>query len=108
MRRREFVAILGCMSATWPLAARVLQQATPLIGFLNSASPEPFARNVAAFLQALKEAGYIDGQNITIKYCWAEDQNDRLPTLTADLVRRRVDVVVATDSASALRPRRQA
>jgi putative tryptophan/tyrosine transport system substrate-binding protein len=102
MRRREFVAILGCMSATWPLAARALQQATPLIGFLNSASPEPFARNVAAFLQALKEAGYIDGQNITIKYCWAEDQNDRLPTLTADLVRRRVDVVVATDSASAL------
>jgi putative tryptophan/tyrosine transport system substrate-binding protein len=102
MRRREFVALLGGMAAAWPLTGRALQQATPVIGFLNSASPEPFARNVAAFRQALKEAGYIDGRNIAIEYCWAEGQNDRLPILTADLIRRRVDLIVATDSASAL------
>jgi putative ABC transport system substrate-binding protein len=102
MRRREFVALLGGMAAAWPLTGRALQQATPVIGFLNSASPEPFARNVAAFRQALKEAGYIDGRNIAIEYCWAEGQNYRLPILTADLIRRRVDLIVATDSASAL------
>jgi putative ABC transport system substrate-binding protein len=106
MRRREFVALLGCMAITRPLAARAQQrQETPVIGFLNSASPEPFARNVAAFRQALKEAGYVDGQNMAIEYCWAEGQKNRLPALIASLVRHRVAVVVATDSASAIAAR---
>jgi putative ABC transport system substrate-binding protein len=80
----------------------------PVIGFLNSASPGPFARNVAAFRQALKEAGYIEGQNMAIEYRWGKGQNDRLAALTADLVRRQVTAIVATDSASALAARPQA
>ena len=89
MRRREFIAFVGCTAAAWALPARAQQSAMPVIGFLNSASPQPFAKYVAGFRTGLKETGYIDGQNVTIEFRWAEGHYDRLPEMAADLVRRK-------------------
>ena len=95
MRRRTFIAALGAVAAS-RLVAHAQQPSMPVIGFLNSASPGPFALLLSAFHEGLKDGGYVEGKNITVEYRWAEGQYDRLSALAADLVRRRVTVIAAT------------
>jgi putative ABC transport system substrate-binding protein len=100
MRRRAFILALGG-AAAWPLAARTQQPAMPTIGFLHSASAAAYAALLAAFRKGLSEAGFVEGQNVTIEYRWGEGHNERLPALAAELVRRRVDVIVTPVSTAA-------
>jgi len=95
-RRREFIGLLGC-AAAWPLAARAQQ---PTVGFLDNRSPSTLPDFVAGWLKGLRETGFVDGKNIAIEYRWAEGHSERLPALAADLVRRKVDVIVATGAAA--------
>ena len=100
MRRRDFIKGLAGSAVTLPLAARAQQKAIPVVGFINSASPKTYAPNVKGFLQGLKEAGYIEGRNVSIEYRWAEGQYDRLPAMAAELVRHNVTVIVANTPAA--------
>jgi putative ABC transport system substrate-binding protein len=99
MKRREFIAALGGMMAI-PIAARA-QQGMPVIGFLHSGSPAPNARRLAGFHKGLREAGFVEGQNVAIEYRWAEGRNDRLPELAAELVRRPANVIATLSATQA-------
>jgi putative tryptophan/tyrosine transport system substrate-binding protein len=100
IRRREFVALLGG-AAAWPMLVRAQQPAMPVIGLVHAGSADASLRNVTAFRKGLGETGYIEGQNVTIESHWLEGQYDRLPTLMADLVRRRVAVIATPGTTSA-------
>src|SRR5882762_9975254 len=95
MRRRDFIQGITAVSAAWPLAVRAQQSGNPVIGFLNSASPDTYVSQLNAFREGLKENGYVEGQNVAIEYRWAENQIAQLPRLASELVHRPVSVIAA-------------
>src|SRR5262245_13326722 len=105
VRRRDFIKGIIGSTVVWPVAARAQQSAIPVIGFLNAASARGYERQLAAFLKGLAETDFVDGQNVTIEYRWADGQHDRLPAMAADLVRRQVAVIAATTTPAALAAR---
>src|SRR5262245_31482558 len=100
--RRKFLAALGGAAAAWPLAARAQQAAMPVVGVLSAEWPNLFSDRLRAFHDGLRETSYVEGRNLAIEYRWAEGQNDRLPALAAELVRRQVTVIVATSTPAVL------
>ena len=102
MNRREFITLLGGAAAAWPAVARAEQSAMPVIGLLDTRSPDAVVGRLRAFRQGLKDTGYVERENVGIEYRWAEGQYDRLPELAAELVRRPVTAIVATSTSSAL------
>jgi ABC-type uncharacterized transport system substrate-binding protein len=102
VKRREFIALLGGAAAAWPLATRAQQPAMPVIGFLDSRSPEALTDRLRGFRRGLAETGYVEGDNATIVYRWAENQLDRVPQLVADLIRRQVAVIVTGGNVAAI------
>jgi putative tryptophan/tyrosine transport system substrate-binding protein len=99
LKRREFITLVGGAGVAWPLAARAQQGALPVIGFLNAGSAAPFEQYIEGFRQGLSETGYVDGRDVAIDFRWAEGRYDRLPTLAADLVQRRVALIVVSGGA---------
>jgi putative ABC transport system substrate-binding protein len=102
MRRRDFIKMIGGSAVGWPLAVRAQQSAMPVIGYLGGGSAKLYAELLRGLHQGLTEIGYVEGQNLLIEYRWAEGQNDRLPALATDLVRRKLAVSVAGDTPSTL------
>jgi ABC-type uncharacterized transport system substrate-binding protein len=98
MNRREFITLLGGAAVAWPIAAQAQQSAMPVIGFLDPRSPDAMTERLRGFRQGLRDTGHVEGENVAIEYRWAENQMDRLSALAADLVRRRVAVIVTTGS----------
>jgi putative ABC transport system substrate-binding protein len=102
MRRRDFIKVIASSAAAWPLTTRAQQPALPMVGFVNAASAKGYESHLSAFLKGLSEVGYVDGQNVTIEYHWAENQGNRLPAMVADLIHRQVTVIAATGTPAAL------
>jgi len=102
MLRREVITLIGGAGAAWPLTVRAQQKAMPVIGFISSTAPEPYASRVAAFRRGLDEAGFAEGRNVAIEYRWAEGDYARLPAMAAELVDRRANVIVAITTPAAL------
>ena len=101
MRRREFITLIGGAAVTWPLSAGAQQSAIPVIGFLDPRSPEGVLNRLRGLREGLKETGFVEGENVTVEYRWAENQVDRLPELAADLVRRQAAVIIASGGRAA-------
>src|SRR5262245_55299901 len=108
MKRREFISLIGGVAAAWPFVVRAQQSTRPVIGFLSARSPDDTGPVLQAFLKGLGEAGFFDGQNVTIEYSWARGEYRRLPAFAAEFVQRRVNVLVATGGAPSAKAAKQA